>query len=69
MPHFAAPQAGVKAGSKLLLIGSGAAAVDAAKQGAAAAAAGAGWEEGKASEEPVHTQTQHAKVGWGGWGR
>lgn len=42
--------------------------MDAAKQGAAAAAGAASWEEGKASEEPVHTQTQHAKVGGRGNG-
>ncbi|PNH00712.1 Ubiquitin domain-containing protein UBFD1 [Tetrabaena socialis] len=53
-------QAGVKNGCKLLLIGSNPSAVDAAK-GASSGAAGE-WTEAPKNEEPLHKQTQHAKV-------
>ncbi|EFJ45275.1 hypothetical protein VOLCADRAFT_118451 [Volvox carteri f. nagariensis] len=54
-------QAGIKDGSKLLLIGSNPTAVDAAKAAAAGAGAGGEWDAPK-TEEPIHKQTQHAKV-------
>ncbi|GIL73657.1 hypothetical protein Vretimale_5459 [Volvox reticuliferus] len=53
-------QAGVKDGSKLLLIGSNPRAVDAAKAGSSGAAAGE-WDAPKV-EEPIYKQAQHAKV-------
>ncbi|GLC34804.1 hypothetical protein PLESTB_001166300 [Pleodorina starrii] len=53
-------QAGVKDGSKLLLIGSNPSAVDAAKAAPTAGATG-DWDAPKA-EEPIHKQTQHTKV-------
>ncbi|GFR47911.1 hypothetical protein Agub_g9711 [Astrephomene gubernaculifera] len=54
-------QAGLKEGAKLLLIGSNPSAVDAAKAAAAGASAGGEWDAPK-NEEPIHKQTQHAKV-------
>ncbi|KXZ53299.1 hypothetical protein GPECTOR_7g1193 [Gonium pectorale] len=53
-------QAGIKDGAKLLLIGSNPSAIDATKAAPAAGAPG-DWDAPK-SEEPIHKQTQHAKV-------
>jgi hypothetical protein len=57
LPHA---QAGIKDGSKLLLIGSAPAAIDGAKASAEGSAK-ADWDAAK-TEEPLHKQSQHAKV-------